>query len=44
MSASENPGLVLRFEISPRDWVEGRESGSHLGVGRHLTLGLNGVV
>ena len=45
VSASDNPGLVLRFEVSPGGWgEEGRESGSHLGVGRHLTIGLNGAV
>ena len=44
VSASENPGIVFRFEISPAGWVEGRESESHLGVGRHLTLGVNGAL
>ena len=40
----EHDGLVARVEVSPDGWVEGRESDSHLGVGRHLTIGLNGAV
>ena len=43
-SASEHPGVVFRVQFSPEEWVEGRESDSHLGVGRHLTLGLNGAL
>jgi hypothetical protein len=42
--ASENPGMVARFEFSPAGWVEGRESDSHLGVGRHLTIAVNGAM
>ena len=44
VSASGTPGLVGRFEISPDGWVEGGESDSHLGVGRHLTVGVNGAL
>lgn len=44
VSASDRPGLVVRVEISPEGWVEEGESESHLGAGRHLTLGLNGAV
>lgn len=42
VSESDRPGFATRFEISPPGWVEGRPSDSHLGTGRHLTLGLNG--
>ncbi len=42
VSESNQPGFVARFEISPPGWFEGRPSDSHLGTGRHLTLGLNG--
>jgi hypothetical protein len=41
---SGNPGVVGRIEYAPlKGWVEGRKSDSHLGQGRHLSLGLNGV-
>ena len=43
VSESDHPGFVGRVEISPRGWIEGRPSDSHLGVGRHLTLGINGA-
>ena len=44
VGASENPGLVARFEFSPAGWVEGREADSHLGLGRHLTVAVNGAL
>ena len=44
VAASENPGFVARFEFSPTGWVEGREADSHLGVGRHLTIAINGAM
>ena len=43
VSSSENSGMVARLEFSPDGWIEGRESDSHLGVGRHLTVALNGA-
>jgi hypothetical protein len=43
VAESDNPGFVGRIEISPGGWVEGRPSASHLGVGRHLTVGVNGA-
>lgn len=41
--SASNPGFVGRFTFSPRGWIEKRESESHLGAGRHLTLGFNAV-
>ena len=38
-----NPVTALRIELSPPGWVEKRQSDAHLGTGRHLSLGLNGV-
>ena len=38
-----NLGTVLRLELSPPGWIEKRKSASHLGAGRHLSLGLNGA-
>ena len=43
VATSENPGFVARLEYSPAGWLEGRESDAHLGVGRHLTVAINGV-
>ena len=43
VAVSDNPGFVARVEFSPDGWVEGRGDESHLGVGRHLTVGLNGA-
>jgi hypothetical protein len=40
---SGDPGFVGRIELAPAGWIEGRKSGSHLGRGRHLSLGLNGI-
>jgi hypothetical protein len=42
VSASD-PGFVSRFTFSPKGWIEKRGSESHLGEGRHLTLGFNAV-
>ena len=44
VSASDNPGSVARVEFSPDGWVEGRESEAHLGLGRHLTVAVNGAL
>ncbi len=37
------PVAALRVELSPSGWVEKRKSDAHLGAGRHLSFGLNGV-
>jgi phosphate-selective porin OprO and OprP len=42
VTASGDPITGLRLEFSPPGWGEGRSSDSHLGQGRHLTLGFNG--
>ncbi|MCH8991584.1 MAG: hypothetical protein IIA44_07550 [Acidobacteria bacterium] len=44
VTASDNPGFVARFEYSPGSWIEGRQSDSHLGVGRHLTVAANAAL
>ena len=43
VAGTAGPGFVGRLEYSPPGWLEGRESESHLGVGRHLTIALNGA-
>ena len=43
VAGTAGPGFVARLEYSPPGWLERRESESHLGVGRHLTIALNGA-
>jgi len=38
-----DPAFAGRIELAPAGWIESRKSDSHLGQGRHLTLGLNGA-
>ncbi len=43
VTASGDPGGVVRLEWSPPGRAEGRKSDSHQGIGQHLTLGMNGA-
>ncbi len=39
--SSAGPLTVARIEVSPSGWNEKKRNDSHLGEGRHLTLGVN---